>query len=140
MNSVMSGKVVLYAALIFLAGAATGALVAPMIGRTFMRPPRPEQMSRHMLEHLESRLHLTAEQTVKIKPLVEKTGADMETIHRETMKRVIARLRQSHAEISSLLTPEQRAELNKMEAEHRKQFRHEHMMIVHPDMPPPDPK
>ena len=93
-----------------------------------------------MLEHLESRLHLTPEQTAKVKPLVEKTGADMETIHRETMKRVVARLRQSHVEISSLLTPEQRVELNKMEAEHRKQFRHEHMMIVHPDMPPPDPK
>ena len=140
MNRAMSGKVILYAALIFLAGAATGALVAPMIGRTFMRPPRPDQMSRHMLEHLESRLHLTPEQTAKVKPLVEKTGADMETIHRETMKRVMARLRQSHVEISSLLTPEQRVELDKMEAEHRKHFRHEHVIIGHPGGPPPEPE
>jgi Spy/CpxP family protein refolding chaperone len=140
MNSVMSGKVFLYAALIFLAGAATGVLVAPMIGRTFMRPPRPEQMSQHMLEHLQSGLHLTPEQTAKIKPLVEQTGADMEKIHRETMKRVVARLHQTHVEISSLLTPEQRVELNKMEAEHRKHFRHEHPFIEPPGVPPPEPK
>lgn len=140
MNSVMSGKVVLYAALIFLAGAATGVLVAPMIGRTFMRPPQPRQMSRHMLEHLQSELQLTPEQTTKIKPLVERTGADMEAIHRETMKRVVARLHQTHAEISSLLSPEQRVKLNKMEAEHRKHIRHEHVIIEHPGGPPPEPE
>ena len=44
------------------------------------------------------------------------------------------------AEIASLLTPKQPVESNKMEAEHRKQFRHEHMMIAHPDMPPPEAK
>ena len=140
MNNVVSGKVILYATLIFLAGVATGALIAPMIGRTFMRPPQPQQMSRHMLEHLQSQLQLTSEQTAKIKPLVEQTGADMEAIHRETMKRVVARLHQTHVEISSLLTPEQRVKLDKMEAEHRKHFRHEHVIIEHPGMPPPEPK
>jgi Spy/CpxP family protein refolding chaperone len=139
MNKI-SGKVILYAALIFLAGATTGALVAPMIGRTFMQPPRPEQMSRHMLEHLQSGLHLTAEQTAKIKPLIEQTGADMETIHRETMKRVLARIGQTHAQISLLLTPEQRAEFIKMEAEHRKHFGHEHLFVEPPGLPPPEPK
>ena len=136
----MSGKVILYAVLIFVAGTATGILVAPMVGRTFMRPPRPEQMSHHMMEHLQSGLHLTPEQTAKIKPLVEQTGADMETIHRETMKRVVARLHQTHAEISSLLTPEQRVELSKMEAEHRQHFHHDHPFVEPPGVPPPEPK
>ena len=56
MNKSRAARIVLYAVLIFLAGAITGALVAPMIGRTFMRLPDSQQMSRHMLEHLQSGL------------------------------------------------------------------------------------
>ena len=142
MNNTISSRVILYSALIFLAGAVTGALVAPMIGRTFMRLPRPEQMSHHMLQHLQAELHLTAEQTTKIKPLIEQTGVDMETIHRETIKRVLARIGQTHAQISLLLTPEQKAEFIKMEAEHRKHFGHEHPFAEPPGppLPPPEPK
>ena len=55
-------RIVLYAGLIFFAGAITGALVAPMVGRHFMRLPDSHQLSRLMLAHLHSGLDLTAEQ------------------------------------------------------------------------------
>ncbi|MGH8093113.1 MAG: hypothetical protein ACREIF_06540 [Chthoniobacterales bacterium] len=133
-------RVILYAVLIFLAGAVTGALIAPMLGRTFMRPPEPKQLSRQMLERLQSGLHLTDEQSAQIKPLIEKTGADMETIWRETARRVHERIAQTNAQISALLTPEQKTAFAKMEAEHRKQFRQHHHFAPPPGPPPPPPK
>lgn len=139
MSKARSGRVILYALLIFLAGAVTGVLVAPMVGRTFIRPPQAKDMSHHMLEYLQSGLNLTAEQTAQIKPLIEKTGADMEVIHHETMKRVLARIAQTHAQISVLLTPEQQAKFTKMQAEHRKQMRHDHPFLLPPGPPPPPP-
>ncbi|MEO8440262.1 MAG: hypothetical protein ABI540_08585 [Spartobacteria bacterium] len=115
-------RVTAYAVLIFLAGAITGALVAPRLGRAFMRPPDSKQMSRHMMERLQSGLALTPEQETKIKPLVEKTGSDMDSIRRETSKRVHDRIAQTNAEILLLLTPEQKEKFIKMEAEHRKRL------------------
>jgi Spy/CpxP family protein refolding chaperone len=136
MNKSRVLRIVLYAVLIFLAGALTGALVAPMIGRSFMRLPNSHQMSRLMLAHLRSGLDLTAEQEAKIKPLVEKTCADMEAIHHETTQRVVDRLTETSEKISAFLTPEQRVKLKKMEAEHRLHIRHFH----HPGGPPGPPQ
>jgi Spy/CpxP family protein refolding chaperone len=137
MNKSRALRIVLYAALIFLAGAITGALVAPMVGRHFMRLPDPHQFSRLMLSHLRSGLDLTAGQEEKIKPLVEKTCADMEAIHHETMQRVVDRLNLTSEKISAFLTPEQKVKLKKMEAEHRLHLRHFHHPGVPPGPPPP---
>ena len=139
MNSSRTARIVLYAILIFLAGAVTGTLVAPMIGRSFMRLPDSQQMSRHMLAHLQSNLDLTDEQMAKIRPVIEKTCADMETIHHETTKRALERIAESNAKIALLLTPEQKAKFEKMEAEHRNRIRHVHHFATPPGPPPPDP-
>jgi Spy/CpxP family protein refolding chaperone len=134
-----TSRIILYAALIFLAGFVTGALLAPIFGRTFMRPPAPHEMSQQMLAHLQAVLHLTDQQRAQIKPLVEKTGADMETIHQETMQRVLARLAEVHAQISGFLTPEQKIAFKKMETEHRERLRHVHPILLPPEPPPPPP-
>jgi Spy/CpxP family protein refolding chaperone len=137
MNKSRSLRIILYAALIFLAGAITGALVAPRLGRTFMRPPDPKQMSQHMLARLQSGLQLTDKQAAQIKPLIENAGADMETIRRETTKRVLDRIAETNAQISLFLTPEQKAKFMKMEAEHRKRLGHGHRFGEPPGPPPP---
>src|SRR5690242_15512388 len=116
-------KGTVYALLIFLAGAVTGTLLAPWFGRTFMRPPQPRDLAFHMLDRLQTGLHLTDEQKAKIKPIIEATGTDMETIHRETAARVHQRISQTNEQISALLTPEQKVEFNKMEEEHRKRMK-----------------
>ena len=123
MNKSRAARIFLYAVLIFLAGAMTGALVAPMIGRSFMRLPDSQQMSRHMLARLQSGLDLTDEQMAKIRPVIEKTCADMETIHRETTKRAQDRIAETNAKIATFLTPEQKVKFEKMEAEHRNRIR-----------------
>lgn len=137
MNKSRPLRIIIYPALIFLAGAITGVLVAPSVGRHFMRPPDPKQMSHYMFARLQSGLHLTNEQAAQIKPLIEKTGADMETIHRETIKRVLSRMAETNAQISVFLTPEQKAQFAKMEAEHRKRLRRHHPFIGRPGPPPP---
>ena len=126
MNNSRVLRIVVYATLIFLAGAITGALVAPKVGRHFMRPPRPEEMSRHMLEHLQSELHLTESQATKIKPLIENTGREMDQIRRDTTQRVRARIAETNAQISQLLTPEQEVSFQKLQAEHRRHLQHRH--------------
>ena len=126
MSKSRSLRIILYAALIFFAGAITGAFVAPLFGRHFICPPDSEQMSHHMFARLQSGLDLSDKQAAQIKPLVEKTCAEMETIHRETIKRVLNRIAETNAQISSFLTPEQKAKFIKMESEHRKHLRHLH--------------
>jgi Spy/CpxP family protein refolding chaperone len=135
---------VLYAILIFLAGIVTGTLLAPWLGRTFMRPPQPRELAYHMLDRLQGGLHLTDEQTAKIKPIIEATGADMETIRRETAARVHQRISQTNEQISALLTPEQKVQFIKMEEEHRRRMQeyhreHHHHFGPAPDEPPPPP-
>lgn len=137
MNKSRVVRIALYAALIFLAGAITGALVAPMIGRSFMRLPDSHQMSQVMLARLRSGLDLSDEQTAKIKPLVENTCGDMETIHHETMQRVLNRIAETNAKISAFLTPEQKVKFETMQAEHKKHIRHFHHLGSPPGPPPP---
>lgn len=122
MNNSRVLRIVVYATLIFLAGAATGAFVAPNLGRHFMRPPRAEEMSRHMLEHLQSELNLTADQAAKIRPLIEETGQAMDALRRNTTQQVRARMAETNKKIAALLTPEQQIKFEKMEAEHRQRL------------------
>jgi Spy/CpxP family protein refolding chaperone len=138
MNKSRSLRIVLYVALIFLAGGVTGVLIAPITGRTFMRPPRPEEMAQHIMERLRSGLSLTDSQVAKIQPLVQKTGADMETIRRETMQQVRHRMDETNAKILAFLTPEQQIAFKKMEADHRNHLRHLHPLGEPPGPPPPD--
>lgn len=117
----------------------TWSFFAPTFGRSFMRPPGSQQMSRHMLHHLQEGLGLTEAQMKQVQPLVEKTGRDLEVIRRETTRRVVARVEASHAEISKLLTPEQQAKFEKMKAESREHLRRGHppLGLGEPPSPPP---
>ena len=137
MNNTRILRIVLYATLIFSAGAITGVLVAPKFGRHFMRPPRPAEMSQEILHRLQRDLSLTPEQATKIRPLLEATGREMDSIRRETTQRVRARMTETNAQISQILTPTQRIEFQKMEAEHRKHLEHEGLRMRRKPLSPP---
>ena len=119
-----SWKVVLYATLIFVAGLFIGVLAGPHLLRTFLRPPTPAEMSRHILARLQSRLSLTPEQTAQIKPLVEQTASDIDAIREATTKQISDRIEEAHAKTATFLTPEQKVKLDQMEAERREHMRH----------------
>jgi Spy/CpxP family protein refolding chaperone len=123
MNNARSIKITIYSLLIFVGGFVSGLLLAPMIGRSFLSPPHPGDLSRHMLSRLQSSLQLTPEQTEQIKPLMDETTADMETIRSETTKRVTDRISETNAKIRLLLTPEQKKRFEEMEAQRRAHMR-----------------
>jgi hypothetical protein len=119
-----SWKVVLYAALIFVAGLFIGVLAGPHVLRTFLHPPTRAEMSRHILARMQSRLALTPEQTAQIKPLVELTASDIDAIRAATTKQVSDRIAETNSKIATFITPEQRVKLDQMEAERREHMRH----------------
>jgi Spy/CpxP family protein refolding chaperone len=116
--------VVLYATLIFVAGLFVGALAGPHLLRTFLHPPTPVEMSRHILARLQSRLSLSPEQTAQIKPLVEQTASDIEGIREATTKQISDRIAETNAKIAPFITPEQKVKLDQFEAERRERMRH----------------
>jgi Spy/CpxP family protein refolding chaperone len=124
MTKARSWKVVLYATLIFVAGLFIGLLASPHVLRTFLRPPTPAEMSRHILARLQSRLSLTPEQTAQIKPLIEQTASDIDAIRSATTKQVSDRIAETNSKIATFITPEQKVKLDQMEAERREHIRH----------------
>jgi Spy/CpxP family protein refolding chaperone len=124
MTRARSWKIVLYAALIFVAGLFTGAVAGPHALRGFLHPPTPAEMSSRILERLQSRLALTPEQTAQVKPLVEQTASEIDAIREATTKQIADRIAESNSKISAFITPEQKAKLDRMEAERREHMRH----------------
>ncbi len=130
MTKARSWKVVLYATLIFVAGLFIGVLAGPHVLRTTLRPPKPAEMSRHILARLQSRLSLTPEQTAQIKPLVEQTASDIDAIRRATTKQISDRIAEAHSKTATFLTPEQKVKLDQMAAERRERMRHESALFA----------
>lgn len=134
MNGVLKWKVVAYALLIFLAGLFIGAVGSPLLVRTFLRPPSPNELSRHLLARLQSQLALNPEQTAQIEPLIEQTSADLDRMRVATTRQISDRITQTNSQIAVFLTGEQKAKLEKIDAERR-----EHLSHKIPFFPPPPP-
>src|ERR1700730_9743120 len=124
MTKASSLKIILYATLIFVAGLFTGAIAGPRALRSFLHPPTPAEMSSRILERLQSRLALTPEQTAQIKPVVEQTASEIDAIREATTKQIADRIAESNSKMAAFITPEQKAKLDRMEAERREHMRH----------------
>ncbi len=120
MTSLSKGKILGYALAIFVAGAVTGGSVA--IGYTkekYGRPPEQVDFRKRVEERFQERLHLTPEQMVKIKPILDQLGQEFGKIHRESMQRVEETSKVLNAQIETYLTDAQKEEFRKMQAERR---------------------
>jgi Spy/CpxP family protein refolding chaperone len=136
MNTALKWKLVLACLLVFVAGAATGAFfgVHHLRHHIILGPPHSGDVPDRMREHLRRELGLSAEQETRIAPIVDATGAKLETIRVETAERVRTVMEESKAQVAPFLTAEQQKKLEKLEAQHRK------MMIHHGFEPGPPPK
>jgi hypothetical protein len=112
-------KIVLYAALIFIGGLVSGLVLGPVLRHTFLGPPSPAVISHHLLWRLKSRLHLTPDQVTQIKPFVEKAATDFYAIRSDAATQVSNRMEEANSQIAQFLTPQQKAELQKLESKHR---------------------
>jgi Spy/CpxP family protein refolding chaperone len=110
--------------LVFFAGAATGSFAWKWHRRPW-GPPQAGVLAERINDRLRHELDLTPAQSAKIAPLIEQSAKKLETIRRESARRVRQTLAETHQQISPELTPEQRKKLAAIEEKHRRhQGRH----------------
>jgi hypothetical protein len=120
MNKSSLWKVVLYVLALFAAGAVTGAMVMhPKAEPQQLKLNRSAEIATNIRERLTTRLHLTPEQAAKFAPLVMKTSEELESSHRDCLKRIVAALDALHAQLAPDLTPDQLEALKQLESERR---------------------
>ena len=107
---------------IFIVGVITGSALTIGLGSHFMHQPGEQQMKRHLMAHLVNRLNLTADQQVKIHPIVADAETKIQSLQRDEVERGSQIFKAANEQISALLTPEQKVELQKMESEREKMF------------------
>ncbi len=123
MNQLTKRKVILYLAIIFVAGGISGAVIGWGSAREARsRPPTMGHMCDHMRKRLQSHLNLSPDQLQKIEPILQKTAKQMEAIHRKTIDEIERLLQQSNAEIAKELNPDQIVKLEELDKERREYF------------------
>jgi Spy/CpxP family protein refolding chaperone len=135
-------------AVIFIAGALSGAALTMALAPHFMHPPGEAQMRTKWMTHLTQKLNLTPDQQAKIQPILEDAAKSIQSLHREEVGKVSQIFKSTDDQIAAILTPEQNAELKKMQAEREKAFPGHMHFHGGPDggpggepphMPPPGP-
>jgi Spy/CpxP family protein refolding chaperone len=85
---------------------------------------RHREMDRHRwgnpLDKLDETLNLTADQKVKVQPIVDQAKPQIQAIHQEAMQKTKAIMDNTMAQIRPLLTPEQQQKLDGMQKAHKK--------------------
>lgn len=111
-------RVILAAAVIFLAGVATGAVVvrtyAPrVVKRTHISPPLPIGHDRRQeyISKLDRELQLTAEQRTRVEGILADSQERMKQIWEPMEPQVKEEYRRTRREISEILNPEQQAKM-----------------------------
>jgi hypothetical protein len=125
MKSLTNRKALLYLVAIFLVGTATGALVGYTSGkhRKFGPPPRSEEMARHIGDSLKSKLELSPDQMGRIMPIIQQACGEMQTIHRDSGKRVGQVFQDMNQRMAEYLTQEQKQKLDELERERQESWR-----------------
>ncbi|MFT3828655.1 MAG: hypothetical protein QM691_03015 [Opitutaceae bacterium] len=134
---------------IFLAGIASGVLLP---WRVFpppsARPQSPKPKFLRILERMEEKLDLTAEQRPQVEAIIREGSEKLEGLRRESFKVGAAEIEAMNAKIQALLTPAQRekfAEFQREQRERMRRFEREPFGPHHeggprdgaPPMPPP---
>lgn len=119
--------------IIFIAGILTGSALTIGLASHFRHSPGAQQVKRLWMAQLVRRLNLTADQQAKIEPILADANTQIQSLHRAEMEHGSQIFKTANDQISALLTPDQKVELQKIESERKKRFS-DHMR---PWGPPP---
>ena len=120
MGAISKWKIVLYLAGIFAAGGISGWVVAAKTTKERMlTPPAPKEISMHFCDRLASKMNLSPEQSQKIREISERYAKEFDTMRREHGRQIRQSIVSRNAEIKGILTPEQQAQFEQIEREHR---------------------
>jgi Spy/CpxP family protein refolding chaperone len=119
----------------FIVGLVTGAVGAAGLILHFLLPmplPSGEEMMRHASEDLRSELNITPEQEREIRPALGRHGAELDTIRRETLMKVLASIQAKNIAVEQILTPDQRSKFEVNEAQRLKKFSEKEKISIPP--------
>ena len=117
-------KLLAYVAAIFAAGGITGASIAwSVFNQKTADPVRSLKITQRLHNRLEKRLDLTPAQMQKIDPIINKLGADMNSVYSDTVRRLSDLEDAAEPQISAELTAEQKARLEAMQKKRHALFR-----------------
>ena len=109
-------------AVIFVVGVITGSALTIGLASHFMHPSGGQQMKQHWMMMLTRQLNLTADQQAKIQPILTDADTKIQALHRDEVDRGSQIIKAANDQISAILTPEQQAQMKKMEADREKMF------------------
>jgi Spy/CpxP family protein refolding chaperone len=115
-------KLVLALLAMFLLGAISGAGLALFCHPQFFPLPRPEEMQKHMMSFLTSRLNLTPDQQEKIQPIAADFANQAETLHAQSMNQFSQLFVATDSRIAEILTPDQKVLLDQLAKERDSDF------------------
>ncbi len=106
-------KTILALLAIFLAGGVTGWLLHP--APRFPHPPRgSRELATHLNRRFERELAPTSEQVQAMAPFIEKAANELDRVRGENDNLIRTVMRDLHAQIRPILTPEQIRKLEEM--------------------------
>lgn len=109
---------------IFLAGAAAGSVVSlGYVKRQMERRAPSEQFVARHLDRLSEELSLTPEQLETVRGIVRQHGTELRRLREESMNQTRARIREMNAQISAVLTPEQKVKFEEVLERQRERMR-----------------
>lgn len=116
-------KLALYLTGIFLAGGISGWVIAARMDKqkTF-KPPQPREIAMSLRDRIRAKITLTDEQARQLDVIIERSSAEMHSIHEANGQRIKTCVGQRNAQISAILTPEQQQQFEQMEKERRKSW------------------
>ena len=119
MTPLSKWKIAVYLAAIFLAGSISGWMGATTLARyTAVKPPQPHQMALPFKERTRT-LRLDPEIQAKVDAIADRSAAELSAVNEENVRRVKHCFSNRHAQVSALLTPEQRQQFEQCEKEWR---------------------
>jgi Spy/CpxP family protein refolding chaperone len=118
MSAFSQWKTIAYAVAIFVAGGISGgALTVYEVKQNLFAPPREQELALRLRTRLQTKLALTPEQVAQVNPIIDKAAAQLRSIRLDTIQQVNKVFEDTYAQISAILTPDQRAKLAIMQKE-----------------------
>jgi len=119
------GLPTLYLLIVFGCGLATGVFGDRMYEQKIVEaahPPRPtpEEWKKRHLNELDSRLHLTPDQSARISAVLDETHSEMVNLIAKNQPEMDRVQKEQYDKVTAILTPEQAAEYAKFHAEREK--------------------
>jgi len=123
MNYLTTGKVLVYLAIIFMAGGATGAVIMRNAHEHQAQPASMEKACHRFQDRLVSKLSLTDVQVKKLQPVFDETAQELRAVHARAIHHTDEIIRKAHQQIAKELTPEQKAKLEQFDQERQEWLR-----------------